>query len=81
MFLFVFPDQTNFTVSPEDIFEGDTVTLTCKINSTSENVTWYHLGQIISTNSLLYRVYSKFSESILEVANVTMKDSGMTFYC
>ncbi|NXA27626.1 AGRF5 protein, partial [Ibidorhyncha struthersii] len=68
-------NQTNFTVSPEDIFEGDTVRLICEINSTSENVTWYHLGQIISTNPLHF-VDSKTSRSILEVDNVTMKDSG-----
>ncbi|KAM6407062.1 adhesion G protein-coupled receptor F5 isoform 2-T4 [Pluvialis apricaria] len=68
-------NQTNFTVSPEDIFEGDTVRLICEINSTSENVTWYHLGQIISTKSV-YFVYSKTSRSILEIANVTINDSG-----
>ncbi|KGL86540.1 putative G-protein coupled receptor 116, partial [Charadrius vociferus] len=68
-------DQTNFTVSPEDIFEGDTVRLTCEINSTSENVTWYHLGQIISTNSLNFKG-SKTSRSTLEVANIKMNDSG-----
>uniref|UniRef100_A0A8D0FML0 Adhesion G protein-coupled receptor F5 n=1 Tax=Strix occidentalis caurina TaxID=311401 RepID=A0A8D0FML0_STROC len=44
-------NQTNFTVSPVDIFEGDTVRLICEVNSTSENVTWYHLDQIISPSS------------------------------
>ncbi|PKU34368.1 hypothetical protein llap_15328 [Limosa lapponica baueri] len=68
-------NQTNFTVSPEDIFEGDTVRLICEINSTSENVTWYHHGQIISPH-LLNSTDGKTSMSILEIANITMKNSG-----
>uniref|UniRef100_A0A8C0F2U1 Adhesion G protein-coupled receptor F5 n=1 Tax=Bubo bubo TaxID=30461 RepID=A0A8C0F2U1_BUBBB len=79
MLLFVFSDQTNFTVSPVDIFEGDTVRLICEINSTSENVTWYHFDQIISP-SFHYSMERKFSRgtsrSILKIVNVTMKDSG-----
>ncbi|XP_074009204.1 adhesion G protein-coupled receptor F5 [Numenius arquata] len=68
-------NQTNFTVSPEDIFVGDTVKLTCEINSTSENVTWYHHDQIISTH-LLNLTDGKTSMSIFEIVNVTMDDSG-----
>uniref|UniRef100_A0A8B9SCA7 Adhesion G protein-coupled receptor F5 n=1 Tax=Apteryx owenii TaxID=8824 RepID=A0A8B9SCA7_APTOW len=44
-------NQTNFIVSPVDIFEGDTITLICETNIASENVTWYHSGQIISSRS------------------------------
>lgn len=79
MFLFVFPDQTNFTVIPEDIFEGDTVRLICEINSTSENVTWYHHDQIIST-SPPNSTDRGTSRSILEIANITMNNIGMLFY-
>ncbi|XP_014813695.1 PREDICTED: adhesion G protein-coupled receptor F5 isoform X2 [Calidris pugnax] len=68
-------DQTNFTVSLEDIFEGDKVTLICEINSTSENVTWYHHGQIISPD-LINSTYGKTSKSTLEIANVKMNNSG-----
>ncbi|XP_074717522.1 adhesion G protein-coupled receptor F5 isoform X2 [Strix uralensis] len=72
-------NQTNFTVSPVDIFEGDTVRLICEVNSTSENVTWYHLDQIISP-SIHYsmeRIFSRgTSRSILKIVNVTMTDSG-----
>lgn len=84
MLLFVFPDQTNFTVSPTDIFEGDTVTLICEINSTSKNVTWYHFDQIISTSmrySMEKKVTTKTSRSTLKIASIMMKDSGMIFYC
>ncbi|NWU59732.1 AGRF5 protein, partial [Dromas ardeola] len=68
-------NETNFTVIPEDIFEGDTVRLICEINSTSENVTWYHRDQIIST-SLPTSTDRGTSRSILEIANITMKNSG-----
>ncbi|CAM9971369.1 unnamed protein product [Bubo scandiacus] len=72
-------NQTNFTVSPVDIFEGDAVRLICEINSTSENVTWYHFDQIISP-SFHYSMERKFSRgtsrSILKIVNITMKDSG-----
>ncbi|NXV91253.1 AGRF5 protein, partial [Calonectris borealis] len=72
-------NQTNFTVSPVDIFKGDTVRLICEINSTSENVTWYHFDQIISTSfrySIERQVSRRTSRSILEIINITMKDSG-----
>ncbi|KFQ54850.1 putative G-protein coupled receptor 116, partial [Nestor notabilis] len=72
-------DQTNFIVSPADIFEGDTVTLICEINSTSKNVTWYHFDQIISTSmrySMERKVTKKTSRSTLKIANIMMKDSG-----
>ncbi|NXN49816.1 AGRF5 protein, partial [Rynchops niger] len=68
-------NQTNFTVIPEDIFEGDTVRLICEINSTSENVTWYHRDQIIST-SLPNSTDRGTSRSILEIPNITMKNFG-----
>ncbi|XP_071598198.1 adhesion G protein-coupled receptor F5 isoform X2 [Heliangelus exortis] len=72
-------DQTNFIVTPVEIFEGDTVILICEINSTSENVTWYHFDQIIST-SLRYSVEKKVSRrtsrAILKIINSTIEDSG-----
>jgi len=70
-------------VSPVDIFEGDTVRLVCEINSTYQNVTWYHFDQIISTTFLYLmktNVTSKPSQSIHEISNITMKHSGMIFY-
>ncbi|KFW12153.1 putative G-protein coupled receptor 116, partial [Fulmarus glacialis] len=72
-------NETNFTVSPADIFKGDTVRLICEINSTSENVTWYHFDQIISTSfrySIERQVSRRTSRSILKIFNITMKDSG-----
>ncbi|NXY75255.1 AGRF5 protein, partial [Glareola pratincola] len=68
-------NETNFTVIPEDIFEGDTVRLICEINSTSENVTWYHRDQIIST-SFPNSTDRGTSRSILEIANITVNNFG-----
>ncbi|NXW43798.1 AGRF5 protein, partial [Nyctiprogne leucopyga] len=72
-------NQTNFTVSPVDIFEGDTVRLICEINSASDNLTWYHFDQIISTSfqySMERIVSRRTSRSILKIRNITMKNSG-----
>ncbi|NXH48438.1 AGRF5 protein, partial [Dicaeum eximium] len=73
----VITDQTNFTVKPSNIFEGDTVRLSCEINSTFSNATWYHFDQIISTGSQ-YSIETVLAtrRSILKITNVTMKDSG-----
>ncbi|XP_041888762.1 adhesion G protein-coupled receptor F5 isoform X1 [Corvus kubaryi] len=73
----VITNQTKFTVKPSNIFEGDTVTLTCEINSTFANATWYHSDQPISTSSR-YSIETVLAtrRSILKITNVTMKDSG-----
>ncbi|XP_030125807.4 adhesion G protein-coupled receptor F5 isoform X1 [Taeniopygia guttata] len=73
----VITNQTNFTVKPSNIFEGDTVRLTCEINSTFANVTWYHFGQTISAGSQ-YSIETVLASrrSILKITNVTTKDSG-----
>ncbi|NXO77194.1 AGRF5 protein, partial [Sitta europaea] len=73
----IITNQTNFTVKPSDIFEGDTVRLTCEINSTFANVTWYHFDQTISPGSR-YSVETVLASrrSILKITNVTTKDSG-----
>ncbi|XP_063280098.1 adhesion G protein-coupled receptor F5 isoform X1 [Prinia subflava] len=73
----VITDQTNFTVKPSNIFEGDTVRLTCEINSTFANATWYHFGQTISTSSRhSIETVLATRRSILKITNVTTKDSG-----
>ncbi|NWI86640.1 AGRF5 protein, partial [Pitta sordida] len=70
-------NQVNFNVKPKNIFEGDTVTLTCEVNSTFQNATWYHFGQIISP-SFHYSIETDLGSrrSILKITNVTTKDSG-----
>ncbi|NXG95699.1 AGRF5 protein, partial [Loxia leucoptera] len=73
----VITNQTNFTVKPSNIFEGDTVRLTCEINSTFSNVTWYHFDQAISAGSR-YSIETILASarSHLKITNVTTKDSG-----
>ncbi|NXQ29843.1 AGRF5 protein, partial [Alaudala cheleensis] len=76
-FTTVITNQTNFTVKPSNIFEGDTVRLTCEINSTFTNATWYHFDQTISTSSR-YSIETVLAtrRSILKITNATTKDSG-----
>ncbi|XP_054425441.1 adhesion G protein-coupled receptor F5 isoform X2 [Pteronotus mesoamericanus] len=38
-------NETKFSVTPEIIFEGDTVTLMCENEVSSFNVSWYHVGR------------------------------------
>ncbi|NWW17465.1 AGRF5 protein, partial [Falcunculus frontatus] len=73
----VITNQTKFTVQPLNIFEGDTVRLTCEINSTFANATWYHSDQTISTNAW-YSIETVLAtrRSVLKITNVTTKDSG-----
>ncbi|XP_032537700.1 adhesion G protein-coupled receptor F5 [Chiroxiphia lanceolata] len=71
------PYQVNFNVEPLNIFEGDTVTLTCEINSAFHSAAWYHLDQIISSSfrrSIEMTVETR--RSILKITDVTMEDSG-----
>uniref|UniRef100_A0A8C5TAL1 Adhesion G protein-coupled receptor F5 n=1 Tax=Malurus cyaneus samueli TaxID=2593467 RepID=A0A8C5TAL1_9PASS len=77
----IITNQINFTVQPSNIFEGDTVRLTCEINSTFSHATWYHSDQTISTSSRhSIETVLATRRSILKITNVTMKDSGMIFY-
>ncbi|NXY58855.1 AGRF5 protein, partial [Callaeas wilsoni] len=73
----VITNQTNFTVQPSNIFEGDTVRLTCEINSTFAYVIWYHFDQTISADSR-YSIETVLAtrRSILKITNATTKDSG-----
>ncbi|NXI03705.1 AGRF5 protein, partial [Pachycephala philippinensis] len=73
----VITNQTKFSVQHLNIFEGDTVRLTCEINSTFANVTWYHSDQTISTG-FRHSIETVLAtrRSILKITNVTTKDSG-----
>ncbi|NXA37595.1 AGRF5 protein, partial [Eudromia elegans] len=72
-------NQTNFTVHPVDIFEGDTIALICETTIVTENVTWYHSGQIVSNSnrhSLTIKAMRSTTQAILKITNVTAMDSG-----
>ncbi|XP_025047225.1 adhesion G protein-coupled receptor F5 isoform X2 [Alligator sinensis] len=71
----VITDQTDFSVCPADIFEGDTVIMTCQTKLTSWNVTWDHSGQVVS-QSYRHSIQSTGTESTLKITNFAQNDSG-----
>ncbi|XP_067401010.1 adhesion G protein-coupled receptor F5 [Emydura macquarii macquarii] len=73
------PDQTNFSVSPEDIFEGDTVTMNCETSLDIGDVHWYHSGQVILNSrrhSMSSITIEGMTKSELKITNVTQDDTG-----
>ncbi|NXG23103.1 AGRF5 protein, partial [Grallaria varia] len=72
-------NQVNFSMKPSKICEGDTVTLTCEINSTVHNATWDYPDQSISTSSR-HSIETVLGTtgliSILKITNVMETDSG-----
>ncbi|NXC25653.1 AGRF5 protein, partial [Campylorhamphus procurvoides] len=70
-------NQVNFSMKPLNVCEGDTVTLTCEINSAFHTAMWYHSGQIISTSSRhSIETVLETRRSILKITNVVEEDSG-----
>ncbi|XP_061478610.1 adhesion G protein-coupled receptor F5 isoform X2 [Rhineura floridana] len=71
---------TNFFISPDHIFEGDTVTMTCESKSSSSNVTWYLSGRLISNSSgrhcIMNEVRNGKSTSALKITSIKWEDSG-----
>uniref|UniRef100_A0A8C8RWN6 Adhesion G protein-coupled receptor F5 n=1 Tax=Pelusios castaneus TaxID=367368 RepID=A0A8C8RWN6_9SAUR len=70
--------QTNFSVFPKDIFQGDTVTMNCK-TKVEGDVNWYHSGQVISNSSrhLMYSItLDGTTESKMNITSVTPDDAG-----
>ncbi|XP_004673605.1 PREDICTED: probable G-protein coupled receptor 116 isoform X2 [Condylura cristata] len=75
-------NETKFSVIPEIIFEGDTVTLVCETEIPSSNVSWHHVqGRSDIQNSSQYEVYTSVlnnmtSVSRLTIYNITKRDEG-----
>ncbi|XP_037698548.1 adhesion G protein-coupled receptor F5 isoform X2 [Choloepus didactylus] len=75
-------NETKFSVIPETIFEGDTVTLVCETEVLSSNVSWYHVERRHDIqNSSRFSVYTSIlnnltSVSHLTIDNVTQSDAG-----
>ncbi|XP_039389017.1 adhesion G protein-coupled receptor F5 isoform X1 [Mauremys reevesii] len=70
--------QTNFSVSPEDIFQGDTVKMKCELRLDAGKVTWYHSGHVIlnSRHSIRTIFIKETTTSVLEITSVTQDDTG-----
>ncbi|XP_077018116.1 adhesion G protein-coupled receptor F5 isoform X2 [Tamandua tetradactyla] len=75
-------NETKFSVIPETIFEGDTVTLVCETEVLSSNASWYHVERRHDIqNSSRFSVYTAIlnnmtSVSRLIIDNATQRDSG-----
>lgn len=75
-------NETKFTVTPEIIFEGDTVTLLCENEVYSSNVSWYHDQENLEIkNSSRFFISTSLhnnitSESRLTIYNITESDAG-----
>ncbi|KAM5166192.1 adhesion G protein-coupled receptor F5 isoform 1-T2 [Callospermophilus lateralis] len=73
-------NETKFTVVPEIIFEGDTVTLECENEVLSSNVSWYRGERHIQNNSR-FSIYTSMPNNITSVSrltihNITQGDAG-----
>ncbi|KAJ1149238.1 hypothetical protein NDU88_002053 [Pleurodeles waltl] len=68
-------EQTHFTTSPDILFQGDTLTLTCRTKSISTSVSWTHNGvpvKMSATNTIKDGV----SESVLVIPSITTSLAG-----
>ncbi|XP_033073278.1 adhesion G protein-coupled receptor F5 isoform X2 [Trachypithecus francoisi] len=75
-------NETKFSVTPEIIFEGDTVSLVCENELLSSNVSWrYEEQQLEIQNSSRFSIYTAVfnnmtSVSKLTIRNITPGDAG-----
>lgn len=75
-------NETKFSIIPEIIFEGDTVTLTCENEVLSSNVSWHHVARRFDIqNSSRFSIYTfvlnnMTSVSRLMIYNITQGDAG-----
>uniref|UniRef100_A0A2I3NHV8 Adhesion G protein-coupled receptor F5 n=1 Tax=Papio anubis TaxID=9555 RepID=A0A2I3NHV8_PAPAN len=75
-------NETKFSVTPEIIFEGDTVSLVCENELLSSNVSWrYEEQQLEIQNSSKFSIYTAVfnnmtSVSKLIIRNITPGDAG-----
>ncbi|XP_068921915.1 adhesion G protein-coupled receptor F5 isoform X1 [Petaurus breviceps papuanus] len=74
-------NETKFSVVPEVIYEGDTVTLKCENEVQSTNVTWRHFERATDIqNSTGFSIYTYLSHqvsiSILTIHNISLIDAG-----
>nr|XP_020632976.1 adhesion G protein-coupled receptor F5 isoform X1 [Pogona vitticeps]XP_020632977.1 adhesion G protein-coupled receptor F5 isoform X1 [Pogona vitticeps]XP_020632978.1 adhesion G protein-coupled receptor F5 isoform X1 [Pogona vitticeps]XP_020632979.1 adhesion G protein-coupled receptor F5 isoform X1 [Pogona vitticeps]XP_020632980.1 adhesion G protein-coupled receptor F5 isoform X1 [Pogona vitticeps]XP_020632981.1 adhesion G protein-coupled receptor F5 isoform X2 [Pogona vitticeps] len=72
-------DGANFSVSPEHIFEGDTVKMTCESKSATRNVSWDLSGDLVSNNtrhSIMNDVTDGKSVSTLTITSIQLNEAG-----
>ncbi|KAH0621794.1 hypothetical protein JD844_023428, partial [Phrynosoma platyrhinos] len=68
----------NFSISPEHIFEGDTVKMTCESISASSNVTWSLSGHLLSSSrhSVINEFKDGKSTSTLTITSIKLNEAG-----
>ncbi|XP_062953082.1 adhesion G protein-coupled receptor F5 isoform X1 [Cynocephalus volans] len=66
-------NETKFSVIPEIIFEGDTVSLVCENEVMSSNVSWhYGEGHIDIQNGSRFSIYTTVLDNMTSVSNLTI---------
>ncbi|XP_032506167.1 adhesion G protein-coupled receptor F5 isoform X5 [Phocoena sinus] len=81
-FQVTYSNETKFSITPEIILEGDTVTLMCENEVLSSNVSWQHVETGFDIqNSSRFSVYTYVlnnmtSVSRLTIYNITQDDAG-----
>ncbi|KAJ1149206.1 hypothetical protein NDU88_002021 [Pleurodeles waltl] len=74
-FLRIIVDQTNFTTSPEILFQGDNLTLTCRTRSISTSVSWTRNGVPVKISAVNTNK-DNVSESVLIIPSITTSQAG-----
>ncbi|XP_044301098.1 adhesion G protein-coupled receptor F5 isoform X2 [Varanus komodoensis] len=71
--------EVNFSISPENIFEGDTVKMTCESALSSTNATWYLSGSVVSSSSR-HSITAGFaagkSTTTLKITSIKLNEAG-----
>uniref|UniRef100_A0A8C3WK70 Adhesion G protein-coupled receptor F5 n=1 Tax=Catagonus wagneri TaxID=51154 RepID=A0A8C3WK70_9CETA len=79
-FHITYSNETKFSITPEIIFEGDTVTLMCEIEVPSSNVSWHRVERFEVQNSSRFSIYTVMlnmtSVSRFTIYNITQDDAG-----
>ncbi|XP_023442961.2 adhesion G protein-coupled receptor F5 isoform X3 [Dasypus novemcinctus] len=69
-------NETKFSVIPETIFEGDTVTLVCETEVLSSNVSWHHVERHRDIqNSSRFSVYTSILNNMTSVSRLTINSA------
>ncbi|XP_078503510.1 uncharacterized protein LOC144762241 [Lissotriton helveticus] len=72
----VISGKTNLTLSPGILYQGETLTLTCRTRSNSTSVSWTHNGVPVNI-SAANTIKDGVSESILVISNIASSHSDL----
>ncbi|XP_028927772.1 adhesion G protein-coupled receptor F5 isoform X2 [Ornithorhynchus anatinus] len=75
-------NETEFSITPDIIFEGDTVTMVCETEVQSTNVTWHRLDRLYvgfqndSKHSVFTYLSNQTSISVFTITNISLSDAS-----